>query len=240
MDINYDQGHVDYSNYHRDKEYLENETLFKNIFKKRQNIISRFINNPRIILDIGCSNGIFLDLYKNCETWGVEPSSNYKVAELKMHKILNTTFEKARLPENYFDLIIMNHTLEHVKDGEIVLAKIFRLLKKGGILFIDVPNAGGLSSKLFGHKWPYRLPNEHTYQFTKESLSKLVNDTGFEVLHWESRSGLFELANPLLDLFQSLMTFKKRFVTNIILSPYHLIVTLLNIGDSMSLVAQKN
>lgn len=230
---------IDYTNYHRDKEYLENEKLFKNIFKKRQNIISRFINNPRIVLDIGCSNGIFLDLYKNCETWGVEPSSNYKAAELKMHKILNTTFEKARLPESYFDLIIMNHTLEHVKDAEIVLAKIFRLLKKGGILFIDVPNAGGLSSKLFGEKWSYRLPNEHTYQFTKESLSKLVTDTGFKVLYWESRSGLFELSNPLLDLFQSLITFKKRFVTNIILCPYHLIVTLLNMGDSMSLVVQK-
>ena len=239
---------IDYSNYHRDKEYQENEKLFKNIFQKRYNIISRFTKNPRTVLDIGCSNGIFLDLYKNCETWGVEPSENYKIAENKQslplggkrHKIINSYFESAKLPQNYFDLIIMNHTLEHVKDAEIVLAKIYRLLKKNGILFIDVPNAGGLGSKLFGDKWPYKLPNEHTYQFTKESLSKLVTNTGFKVLHWESRSGLFELAEPLKECLRSLFGLKKRFLVNFILFPYHLIVTLLNMGDSMSIVSRKN
>lgn len=230
---------IDYTNYHRDKEYQENERLFQNIFKKRYEIISRFVKNPKIVLDIGCSNGIFLDLYKNSETWGVEPSENYKVAALKMHKILNTTFEKANLPQNYFDLIIMNHTLEHVKDADLVLAKIYRLLNKGGILFIDVPNAGGIGSKLLGDKWPYKLPEEHTYQFTKVSLSNLVTNTGFSVIHWESRSGLFELAEPLKELWQSLISLKKRFVTNIISLPYYLVATVLNMGDSMSLVAQK-
>lgn len=230
---------IDYTSYHRDKEYLENEKLFKNIFKKRQNIISRFIKNPRIILDIGCSNGIFLDLYKNCETWGVEPSEIANRGQRVGHRILNEYFEKAKLPQNYFDLIIMNHTLEHVKDAEIVLAKIFRLLKKGGILFIDVPNAGGLGAKIMGDKWPYKLANEHTYQFSKESLSKLVSDSGFKILHWESRSGLFELASPLPDLWQSLITFKKRFLTNIILLPYSIIGTALNLGDSMSIIAKK-
>lgn len=230
---------INYTNYHRDKEYLENEKLFRNIFKKRQKIISKFSKNPRIVLDIGCSNGVFLDLYKSCETWGVEPSKNYKIAETKGHRIVNTTFEKANLPQNYFDLIIMNHTLEHVKDAEIVLAKIYRLLEKDGLLFIDVPNAGGLGSKLLKDKWPYKLPKEHTYQFTGKSLTKLVEDTGFKVLHWESRSGLFELSNPFLDLFQSLITFKKRFITNVILSPYYLLVTLFNMGDSMTLIAKK-
>lgn len=230
---------IDYSNYHRDKEYQENEKLFKNIFKKRQNIISRFTKNPRTVLDIGCSNGIFLDLYKNSETWGVEPSENAKNINAKKHKIINEYFEKAKLLENYFDLIIMNHTLEHVKDAEIVLAKIYRLLKKNGILFIDVPNAGGLGSMLLGDKWPYKLPNEHTYQFTKESLSRIVESSGFKILHWESRSGLFELANPLLDLWQSFIGFKKRFIINLLTIPYSLTVTLLNMGDSMSIICRK-
>jgi ubiquinone/menaquinone biosynthesis C-methylase UbiE len=233
---------IDYTNYHRDKEYLENEKLFQNIFKKRYKIISRFTKNPRTVLDIGCSNGIFLDLYKKSETWGVEPSgSGYMMKDIRYtkHKIIHSYFEKAKLPQNYFDLVIMNHILEHVKDAEIVLAKIYRLLKKDGILFIDVPNAGGLGSKLLGDKWPYRLPNEHTYQFTKESLSKLVSGTGFNILHWESRSGIFEFTNPILDIWQSLTGFKKRFIINILASPYHLVSTALQMGDSMSFVAKK-
>src|SRR3989344_4093940 len=148
---------IDYTNYHRDNEYRENEELFKNIFKKRLKIINKFIKSPRTVLDIGCSNGVFLDLFKNSETWGVEPSdSGYKIEDGR-HKIIHEYFEKAKLPQNYFDLVIMNHTLEHVVDAEIVLAKVYRLLKKGGILFIDVPNAGGLGSMILRDKWPYRL-----------------------------------------------------------------------------------
>jgi len=231
---------INYSKYHRDKEYTENEKLFKNIFKKRLKIINRFIKSPKTVLDIGCSNGVFLDLFEKSETWGIEPSEIGIRNERRGHRVINEYFEKARLPEKYFDLIIMNHTLEHVMDAEIVLAKIYRILKKDGILFIDVPNAGGLGSKLLKDKWPFKLPDEHTYQFTKESLSKMIEDGGYRILHWESRSGLFEFDNPLLELWQALTTFKKRFFTNILLFPYSLLTTLLNMGDSMSIIAKKN
>lgn len=231
---------IDYSKYHRDKEYIQNEKLFKNIFRKRYNLISKFVKSPNRVLDIGCSNGMFLDLFKNSETWGVEPSGIVQSTQNKVHRIINTFFEKAKLPLNYFDLVIMNHTLEHVKDADLVLIKIYRILKKEGILFIDVPNAGGLGSRMMGDKWPYKLPLEHTYQFTKETLAKKINDSGFKILHWESRSGLFEFANPLLDLGISLISFKKRFFTNLLFLPYSLFTTLTNSGDSMSFVAKKN
>lgn len=230
---------IDYTNYHRDEEYQENEKLFQNIFKKRQNLISNYIKYPNKVLDIGCSNGIFLDLYNNSETWGVEPSTTASSLRSTAHRVINTYFEKAKLPENYFDLVIMNHTLEHVKDADEILRKIYKILKKEGILFIDVPNAGSLSAKILGKKWPYRLPNEHTYQFTKKSLSKLIKDSGFKILHWESRSGLFELANPALDLWQSFIGFKKRFIINLLTFPYSLVTTLLNMGDSMSFISIK-
>ena len=231
---------INYKKYYRDNEYQENEKMFRNIFKKRYNLISKFIRPPRKVLDIGCSNGLFLDLFENSETWGIEPSTNVKFAEAKGHKIINEYFEKAKLPENYFDLVIMNHTLEHVKNANLVLTKIYKLLKKNGILFIDVPNAGGLGSKILGDKWPYRAPGEHTYQFTKESLSKKISESGFKILHWESRSGLFEFANPLQDLSLSLLSFKKRFFTNLFNLPYSMFVTILNMGDSMSIIGEKN
>ncbi|MEK7100208.1 MAG: class I SAM-dependent methyltransferase [Patescibacteria group bacterium] len=230
---------IDYTNYHRDSEYQENEELFRNIFKKRYNLISKFISNPRTVLDIGCSNGVFLDLFKNGETWGVEPSRIGDSTQVKGHRIISIYFEKAKLPNNFFDLVIMNHTLEHVKNADIVLHKIHKILKVGGILFIDVPNAGGLGSLVLGDKWPYKLPEEHTYQFTRQSLSTKIANAKFKILHWESRSGLFEVENPLLELWQSLSTFKNRFFTNILLFPYSLLVTLLNMGDSMSFVAKK-
>ncbi|SRR5258708_27455980 len=232
---------MNYKKYHRDKAYEENESHFRNIFMTRFAIAKRLIQKPGRVLDIGASTGVMLDIFKEngWETWGVEPSISAFRAMEKKHKILKTYFEKAKLPENYFDLVIMNHTLEHVDDALLVLKKIYKISKKGGIVLIDVPNAGGLGSKIWRDKWAYRLPEEHNYQFTKTSLSELFKEAGFEIIYFKSRSGIFELSNPVKDIWESLISLKKRFFTTILNIPYDVLVTSLNMGDSMSMVGRK-
>lgn len=224
-------------NYHRDKDYLKNESLFRNIFRKRFNLLRPYVAGLPTgrVLDVGCSNGVFLDLFreKGWQTWGVEPSGSGETARQKGYKILKTNFENAELPQNYFDLALLNHTLEHMENPVLVLKKAYKILKKGGVVFVDVPNAGGLGSKLLGKYWPYKLPDEHKHQFTKESLSKVLKSAGFKVLHWESRSGVFEYANPLLELR------RKRFLLDLITLPYSLIATIFDAGDSMSAIGKK-
>ena len=222
-------------NYHRDEDYVKYESLFENIFRKKVGLISSYHPRGGTCLEIGCSTGTMLDILKEkgCETWGVEPSGSGEVAKKKGHKILKTTFEKAELPRNYFELVILNHTLEHLDKPKQVLNKIYIVLKDGGILFIDVPNFGSLSSRILGKRWPYLLPKEHKHQFTKESLTKLLIENGFIILHWESRSGIFEYANPLKELG------RKQFVLDILAFPYSLSATLLGMGDSMSFIAKK-
>ncbi len=234
---------ISYKKYHRDTDYIKNEDLFRNIFLKRFDLIRpHFAKTSRCkVLDIGCSNGVFLDIYKEhgWQTFGVEPSASGLVAEKKGHKITKAYFEKSHFSENYFDLVIMNHTLEHVKDADLVLKKIYQILKKDGILYIDVPNAGGFGAKIMGDKWPLKLPNEHNYQFTKNSISAKIQNANFKVLHWESRSGLFEFASPMLELWQSLHGLKKRLISDLIELPYSILATILNMGDSMSIIARK-
>ncbi|KKU10549.1 MAG: Methyltransferase type 11 [Candidatus Woesebacteria bacterium GW2011_GWB1_45_5] len=222
-------------NYHRDRDYLKNESMFRNIFRKRLNLLKSHLSGIRQgrVLDIGCSNGVFLDLFKGWETWGVEPSGSGETAKKKGHKIIKNYFEKADLPKNYFDLVIMNHTLEHLDNLVEVLRKARSLLKKGGIILIDVPNAGGIGAKLLGKNWPYLLPEEHKHQFTKESLLEVLKDSGFKILDFSSRSGIFEYANPLLELP------RKRFLLDLAAIPYSAIATLLNMGDSMSIIGKK-
>lgn len=232
---------ISYDKYHRDLEYITNEKLFRNIFQMRYKLISAFSSKKGKVLDIGCSNGVFLDIFKEkgWETFGVEPSASGVEAIKKGHKVSRKYFEKAMFPKNYFDLVLMNHTLEHVEDADAVLQKIYSILKKNGVLFIDVPNAGGLGSKILKDKWPYRLPLEHNYQFTRKSLGEKIVSAGFKILHWESRSGLFEFDSPALEIYQSFTGFKKRFFSNLINLPYSVFVTLLNSGDSMSFIARK-
>jgi len=228
-------------NYHRDKDYLVFDEQFRNIFLKRVDLISSYYPRSGKCLEIGCSTGTMLDIFKEkgWETWGVEPSGSADSAKSKGHRIIRNVFEKAKLPEYYFDLVVLNHTLEHMDSPKDVLAKVKKILRKDGVVFIDVPNFGGLGSKILGKRWPYLLPKEHNHQFTKDSLSNLLQKAGFKVICFESRSGLFEYANPFLELWQALTGLKKRFITDLLTFPYSLIATLLNMGDSMSFVAIK-
>lgn len=232
---------MDYKHYHRDETYRKLESHFRNIFMTRFVIAKRYTKPMHRVLEIGASAGVMLDIFKEdgCETWGVEPSESGISAKNKGHKIINSYFEKAKLPLNYFDLVIANHTLEHVDDPLAVLEKANKVLKKDGTILIDVPNAGGLGSRILGDKWPYRLPEEHKSQFTRKSLSKLFGEAGFEVVYFKSRSGIFEFANPILELWQSLIGLKKRFFFNVLTFPYALVATVFNMGDSMTLVGRK-
>ena len=231
---------VSYDFYHRDEDYKKLEQHFKNIFQKRVNIIKKYIERAGKVLEIGCSNGVMLDIFKSegFETWGVEPSENAEFAIDKGHKVFQTVFEKVNF-RTKFDLIVMNHTLGHLENPLLVLKKAHSLLEKGGLLLIDVPNFDSLASRILGKYWQYLLPLEHNFQFTKQSLTKMFVKAGFEVVHFESRSGMFEFANPLEELHESLTGLKKRFVTTVFGFPYDLVGTLLNRGDSMSMVGRK-
>lgn len=232
---------MNYKKYYRDKEYRENESQFANIFEKRILLIKKYIKSKGRVLDVGCSNGVFLDLFKkrNWQTWGVDPSENAEIARIKGHRISNDSFENVSLQKNYFDLVILNHTLEHMDNPRAIIKKAYTLLKNGGILFIDVPNKGSLLSKLLGNKWPYLLPDEHKSQFTKKSLYKMVSYAGFKVEKISSRSGIFEYRYPLKEIVSALMGAKKRFFTDIIYFPFSLLVGIINMGDSMSIIAKK-
>lgn len=226
---------VDYSNYHRDEDYVKMSATLRNIFLTRFKLINRFIKKG-YVLEVGASTGEFLSLFKNAgfKTLGIEPSKSAEYAIKKGLDIKRGYFEKLSLPKNYFDLVIMNHTLEHVKDPGAVLEKANQILKDGGVLYVDVPNAGGLGSKVLGKYWPYRLPEEHLSQFNKSVLFDLFKRNGFEVIYWQSRSGFFEYDKPFEELFR-----RKGFLIDLLILPYSLFVTTFKMGDSITVIGRK-
>lgn len=231
---------VTYDHYHRDEEYLALDNYFRNIFRKRFNLISRF-KDPGRVLDIGASTGVMLSIFKDSgwETWGIEPSDAAKVGVERGIKMLKTSFERAKLPKNYFDVVIMNHTLEHVDDPSKVLKKIYSVLRRDGIAYIDVPNFGSLSSQIAGKDWKYLHPYEHIHQFEPETLKKCMEAAGFKVVWSQTCSGIFDVANPILKFWQTLTGLKKQFFTDLTEIPGNIVATALNRGTSLAIIGKK-
>lgn len=233
---------ANYADYHRDNQYDAEEQLFSNIFSRRYYRVAGLFARPGKLLDIGSSTGTLLEVFRShgWQVQGVEPSKG--AASIARAKGLPTTvgeIEGVNLPKNYFDLITLNHVFEHVADPVAVLSKAIKLLRPGGIIYVDVPNFASLSSLVRGKGWSYLMPWEHAHHFTPETLTKVLEKAGFKQLTWGTSAGLYDLGNPLLFLWQSLVGFKKRFLTQLVSLPWATLVVLLKKGDGLYVIAQK-
>jgi 2-polyprenyl-3-methyl-5-hydroxy-6-metoxy-1,4-benzoquinol methylase len=113
-------------------------------------------NNTRKLLDVGCKDGErtlkyidTLNLNKSNVT-GIdidEKALNKSKRYFKVKKVDIET-EKVPFPKEYFDIIIINQVLEHIKNFHFVMAEIDRVLKKGGSVLIGIPNLAGFHNRL--------------------------------------------------------------------------------------------
>ncbi len=235
-----DQLKVNKGDYHRDEVYIQEAGLFRNIFQKRVDIINRFAKMGRV-LEVGCSTGLMLSLFQKMgwDTTGVEVSKKAaEVAKKKGLEIITKPFEDVDFDQK-FDVVIFNHTLEHLKDPASALAKAAKLLANGGILYIDLPNFGSFSARAQKGDWPLLLPDEHLWHFTLNSLNVLLKKNGFKIVYDERASGIWDLASPLEDLVRAFFGLKKRFLTQILTAIPSLILTRLKLGSDLMVIAKK-
>ena len=102
--------------------------------------------------------------------------------------LIKNHFDITSLPlmENYFDLIICYHVLEHVADDKKAMSELFRVLKKGRITLLQVPYSeketvedSSVTSPeerklLFGQE-------DHVRYYGKTDFKQRLTDSGFAV-----------------------------------------------------------
>lgn len=141
------------------------------------------------LLDVGCGIGTFLHLAREqgWESHGIEPSKSGSTFAQEMYKLdvqCGDLFD-ANFPSAHFDAITLYHVLEHISELNPFLSELRRILKpstseeEAGTLVIEVPNGGGLQSRLQKADWPYVHPRDHLYYFSARSLPKLLRKHGF-------------------------------------------------------------
>ncbi len=165
-------------------------------FERQLKEFERLLNGPRSVLDIGCGNGGFLEFAREhgWEIAGIDiklsPDARELGCPLWEGRLQDVDFEG-----NRFDLVRMNHVLEHTQNplGELEICR--RLLAPGGVLFLSVPNITGISPKLKNfqsrfklkaHRWRHYAAMHHLFFFSPETLKPLVEKAGFRILEWNT------------------------------------------------------
>ncbi len=137
-------------------------------------------------LDIGCSNGFFLEVLKDNGyegVYGVEPGVEPKtIARADIRDNIHTGFYGAGLyPDNSFDLVTCFQTLDHLSDPLGMLKNMYNSTKPGGHAYLIMHNTLARQAKVFGEKSPI-IDVEHIYLFNKENLPMLCKKAGFKVV----------------------------------------------------------
>jgi 2-polyprenyl-3-methyl-5-hydroxy-6-metoxy-1,4-benzoquinol methylase len=144
------------------------------------------------ILDIGCATGSLLAALrdKGWRVTGVEisPSAIYAKNERKLD-VRNIPLEENNFSDNYFDVILASHLIEHLNEPKAFLEETYRILKDNGSIFITTPDISGFQSILFGSRWRSAI-FDHLYLFSRRTLSKMLKTVGFKVVSCHSWGGL--------------------------------------------------
>jgi 2-polyprenyl-3-methyl-5-hydroxy-6-metoxy-1,4-benzoquinol methylase len=128
------------------------------------------------LLDIGCNVGTLVEeaSMDGFDAWGVDLDPG--AIEAGRLRGRNVWLGEATLDElpSGFDVIVLNHVLEHVIDLPTFVPPVAARLVSGGLLFVNVPNFAGLVPRLMGANWGALWPDQHAWQFEPDTLVRTV------------------------------------------------------------------
>lgn len=132
------------------KNYLADEKNFRKNARGLINTVNKIKDLSKLrILDVGCAYGFLLDEARNikqCDTYGIEISHDaYTYAKNTLSlNVTDSELDSHNYEPNYFDLIFLIGTIEHLISPKETLAVIHNILKPGGLLVITTIDTTGL------------------------------------------------------------------------------------------------
>jgi len=156
------------------------------------------------LLDVGCGDGRFLRYAKaqGFEVWGIDFDKK-SVENVKRNLSIDTVFamsleefyEYAKEKNLKFDVITFFEVLEHQDKPREFLEMAKGILKEGGYIAGSVPNRESMFVEIDWKCNHVDYPPNHFLRFSKSSLEKALNFSGFKNVE------VYKLDFPFIELF---------------------------------------
>lgn len=187
----------------------------------RLDVLSMISKKPTSVLDVGCSNGAFLQFAKNQLgvkfTVGIESDPEFiQEAIPKADKIIEMDldfFNSEKLNSYNFDLIILADVLEHIKDPFFVLQEILKFAMNDAQVIISLPNIQhwtAIKNLIIG-EWPMRnrglFDRTHLRFFTLRSIEDLAMQCGLKIEKIVKNYRIVDSPDAKINYFSKLFCF---------------------------------
>jgi SAM-dependent methyltransferase len=163
-------------------DYLGERWLLERLVARRLAEIERRSGRRGRLLDVGCATGVLVEAAR-ARGWtavGVELSP---FAAAQCHRrgleVHEGDLMTADLPRDHFDVVVLDDTIEHLRDPGSGLTRVHAALRPGGLITLNTPNDGGWLRRAMGRHWFHCKPPEHLYYFSPRTLRALLEQRGF-------------------------------------------------------------
>ena len=171
-----------------------NHTLSLNIDRRWRRLVIKAVaeqlDRPdAAALDLCCGTGdLSLELGAHARTIGVDfchPMLRLGMNKIRDHadaiELIEGDALNVPFSDSTFDVVTFWSALEHTSEPSANLRQARRIIKSGGSLIIQLPNAASYQARVFGGEWFALDAPRHRYHFTLSVLNRLLSETGFEV-----------------------------------------------------------
>lgn len=151
-------------------------------------------------LDVGCGRGDLAALLvsRGWTMTGIEPSPAACAAAASRGVDARCgTLLTVPLEPNRYDLVVFQHSLEHLNDPVGALRTIAAALAAGGLVLITVPNFGGWQARRFGGFWFHLDLPRHRVHFSREALARSLRAAELDVTSITTSSSTVGLPGSL-------------------------------------------
>lgn len=173
------------------KTYKEDFESIKAQGKRRLSVIKNLKGDfsDKTLLDIGCAYGPFLSAANDSglSCFGTDISSDavdYVQNELKI-PAASSTFPDINTMEEFgleqFDFVSMWYVIEHFKNLEEVLNKVYSLVKLDGIFAFSTPSGEGISAKSDKDAFYKNSPADHYTIWEPSRAESILKKFGFRI-----------------------------------------------------------
>lgn len=161
------------------------ERLVKWFRRRRAGVLfNRIPRGP--LLDVGCGRGLMLSHLRELgyDVQGIEFSDTAAWHARTVLKLPVATDDFIRAPPepNRYNAILFWHSLEHLAEPGLALARAYDSLRPGGLLTIAVPNHDSWEARFFGRDWFHLDVPRHYFHFGVRSLTQALSAHGFRVV----------------------------------------------------------
>ena len=193
--------------------YTEDQLLKLDFFRRRaRHLLERVETRlpPGRLLDIGCAIGTELSVARE-RGWGATgielAQSSVELARKAGLDVRSQELSETGFPDRHFDLITMNHVLEHVAHTPAFMVELRRILSDHGFIFVSLPNVHAWKFYLRRGSYTWTFHDDHYSHFSVQTLPRFLSRYGFQTIEistarWldfhdpvESRSAVFRAIN---------------------------------------------